>query len=105
MADKTQWLYHFQIGDRPELAEPEGWTEADNQVAVEHVAYLEKGAKEGIVILAGRSQDGIGPAIVIVETNNEEEAIKFRDNDPFVKNGLFIGSLHPYRVAISRNEV
>ena len=105
MTDKSQWLYHFQIGDRPELAEPDGWTEKDNLVALDHLAYLEKGAQEGVVILAGRSQDGIGPAIVIVETKNEEKAIEFRDNDPFVKNGLFIGSLHPYRVAVSRNEV
>lgn len=105
MTERTQWLYQFQIGNRPELAEPEGWTEDDNRVAREHVAYLQQGAENGIVILAGRSQDWIGPAIVMIEVEDEGQAKSFRDNDPFVKEGLFIGSLHPFRVAVSRKDV
>lgn len=52
--------------------------------------------------MAGRSQDGIGPAIVVFEASDEETARAFMEADPFVSSGLFAASLHPYRVALMR---
>ena len=98
-----QFLYHFLPGDRPELAtDPDAWTEADERTAAAHFAHLERGAAEGTVVLAGRSQDGIGPAIVILEAASEDEARRFMEADPFVAGGLFGASLHPFRVALAR---
>jgi uncharacterized protein YciI len=54
------------------------------------------------VLLAGRSQDGVGPALVIVEADSEAEARRFMEADPFVANGLMRARLHPYRVALVR---
>ena len=102
-ARPLQFLYHFTPGNRPELAtDPAAWTDADREVGAAHFAYLQRGAGRGVVVMAGRSQDGIGPAIVILETATEEEARRFMEADPFVAAGLFEASLHPFRVALSR---
>lgn len=98
-----QFLYHFLAGDRPELAtDPAAWTPEDEKVGAEHFERLRRAAADGIVILAGRSQDGIGPAVVIFEAESEEEARAFMEGDPFLRHGLFRASLHPFRAAVQR---
>jgi len=100
--DTLQFIYHFEP-IRPELVtEPDAWTEEDNRIGEAHFAYLQKATQDGIVLLAGRSQDGIGPAIVIFETDSEEAARSFMENDPFVADGLMRASLHPFRAALVR---
>ena len=98
-----QFIYQFHPGERPDLAtDPGAWSEADEKIASDHFAYLSRGADNGVVILAGRAQDGIGPAIVIVQAGSHEAASEFMANDPFVKSGLFEARLHTYRVALWR---
>lgn len=99
-----QFLYRFVPGERPELADgPAAWTGEDRAVAARHVEYLEAGAAAGTVILAGRSQDWLGPAVVILEAEDEAEARRFMEGDPFVARGLFGAELHPFRVAVRRS--
>ena len=101
-AEKQQFIYLFEAV-RPDLiTDPGAWTERDLQIAEEHFAYLKQATDEGIVLLAGRSQDGVGPALVIIEANSEEDARRFMENDPFVANGLMRARLHPYRAALVR---
>ena len=101
MTARLQFLYTFTPGPRPELAtHPEAWTTEDEAIAANHFAYLEAAATNGTVLLAGRSQDGIGPAIVILAAADESEARSFMENDPFVSSGLFGASLHPFRIAL-----
>lgn len=98
-----EFIYQFGPGDRPELATtPEAWTESDEAVASAHFQHLSAATEAGTVILAGRSPDGIGPAIVIFEAEDEDEARAFMESDPFVSSGLFTAELHPYRVALMR---
>lgn len=105
MAEKLQFLYQFIPGDRPGLAiGEEAWTEADEVVASAHFAYLKEATQQGIVLLAGRSQDWVGPAIVIIEVDSEAQAVSFMTSDPFIKEGLFKGSLHPFRAALMRQK-
>ena len=100
--DRQQFIYLFEAV-RPELVtNPDAWTERDNQIAEEHFAYLQQAAEEGTVLLAGRSQDGVGPALVIIQLDSEEEARRLMENDPFVANGLMRARLHPYRAALVR---
>ena len=100
-----QWIYHFGPGDRAELARnPNAWTDRDNRIAAAHFEYLQRAGQEGKVILAGRAQDGIGPAVVIFEAATADEAEQFMRSDPFVKEGLFSADLHPFRAAILRGE-
>ena len=104
MVEKStqQFLYQFDPV-RPELVtDPNAWTEEDTRIGEAHFAYLKKATREGIVLLAGRSQDGIGPAIVIFETESEEAAWDFMENDPFISGGLMRASLHPFRDALVR---
>lgn len=105
MATSTvpQWLYVFLPGRRPELAtDPEAWTPEDEAVAGRHFAYLQQALADGRLVLAGRCQDGVGPAIVIFEATDEPAARDFMNGDPFVSSGLFGASLHPYRAALMR---
>lgn len=100
----AQWIYQFSPGDRPELATDEdAWTPDDEKVAAAHVARIVGATDAGIVILAGRSQDGIGPAVVIFEMESEAEARAFMKEDPFVSEGLFGATLHPFHAAFMRS--
>ncbi len=68
MVEKSQFLYHFLPGNRPDLAtNPDAWTEPDTNTGKAHFERLKRATKDGIVILAGRSLDGIGPAVVLFE--------------------------------------
>jgi uncharacterized protein YciI len=88
---------------RPEMVtDPDAWTEEDTHIAETHVAYLKQATEQGVVILAGRSLDGEGPAIVILEAASEQDARRFMENDPFVSSGLMRASLHPFRAALVR---
>ena len=88
--------------DRELATEPDAWTDEDNRTAGEHFAYLQAAAADGVLVMAGRSQDGIGPAIVILEVETEADARRFMEGDPFVSSGMFGASLHPFRVALQR---
>lgn len=99
---KQQFIYVFDPV-RPELVtDPDAWTEEDIRVGEEHFAYLSKATEEGTVILAGRSTDGTGPAVVILEASSEDDARRFMEKDPFVAGGLMRASLHPFRAALIR---
>jgi len=101
---RPQFLYTFTPGRRPELTtDPDAWTDEDEAVAAAHFAYLEAATDAGTVLLAGRSQDGLGPAIVILEATAEQEARAFMEKDPFVVSGLFGADLHPFRIALERS--
>ena len=61
MPELKHHIYLFEAV-RPELVtDPDTWTEEDLRVAESHYAYLKSATDEGVVILAGRSPDGIGP--------------------------------------------
>ena len=101
-----QFIYQFLPGDRPDLAtNPDAWTDQDNKTASAHFAYLEAATDVGKVVLAGRAQDGVGPAIVVIEVSDTTEAAEFMEADPFVSSGMFRAQVHPFRVALSRDRV
>jgi uncharacterized protein YciI len=88
---------------RPELVtNPDAWTEEDERIGEAHFAYLKRAAEQGMVILAGRSTDGLGPAIVILDIADDGEARRFMEHDPFVAGGLMRARLHPFRAALVR---
>jgi len=53
-------------------------------------------------LLAGRCQDNIGPAIVIIEVPDVATAQDFMENDPFIKGGICRATLHPFGAAFMR---
>jgi uncharacterized protein YciI len=99
---RQQFIYQF-FPVRPEMVtNPDLWTDEDHRLAEAHFAYLERATAEGTVLLAGRAQDGEGPAIVIIEAESEEAARHFMENDPFVSGGFAWARLHPFRAALMR---
>jgi len=99
---KKQFIYVFEPV-RPELVtDPDAWTSEDIRIGEAHFAYLKKATAEGIVLLAGRSLDGRGPAIVIFEADSKASAHRFMENDPFVAGGLMRARLHPFRASLVR---
>lgn len=98
----AQFLYQF-FPIRPEfVTDPDSRTPHELQTFKAHVTYLQAGATNGIVMLAGRCQDNIGPAIVIIDLPDEAAAQDFMENDPFVKGGIARATLHPFRAAFMR---
>lgn len=101
--EKKQFIYVFDPV-RPEMVtDPDAWTEEDTRIGQAHFAYLKSATEEGTVILAGRSLDGQGPAVVVLEATSETAARQFMENDPFVAGGLMRASLHPFRAALVRS--
>ncbi len=99
-----EFIYQFLAGDRPELlTDPDAWSEKDERASDEHYQRLAQATEDGLVILAGRSLDGIGPSVVVLEADSEEDARRFMEEDPFLTEGLFGASLHPFRAALSRD--
>lgn len=98
----AQFLYQF-FPIRPEfVTDPDSRTTHELQTFEAHVAYLQEGAAKGVVMLAGRCQDNIGPAIVIIDLLDEVAAQNFMENAPFVKGGIARATLHPFRAAFMR---
>ncbi len=96
------YLYTIEPS-RPELVtDPDSWTAEEEQIGRDHFAYLKQATEAGIVLLAGRSLDGVGPAVVIFEAASEEGARRFMAGDPFSASGLMHTRLHPFRPALVR---
>ena len=97
-----QFLYRIEPS-RPELVtDPDSWTEEEINIGEAHYAYLKNALDDGILLLAGRSLDGIGPAVVIFEAVSEKEARRFMESDPFISTGLMHATVHPFRAALVR---
>lgn len=97
-----QYIYVFDPV-RPEMVtDPDAWTEEEVKIGEAHFAYLKQATEDGKIVLAGRSLDGVGPAVVILEATTEGQARRFMENDPFVAGGLMRASLHPFRAALVR---
>jgi uncharacterized protein YciI len=80
----------------------EGPTREEQLRVGEHFAYLQELCREGVVHLAGRTQD-TGPesmGLVLLSAPDEEAARARMEADPAVRHGVFHAALFPYRVAL-----
>ncbi len=105
--EKLQFMYIMRPTDPTRAASRENWTPQDHATFAEHWANLERLKDQGVLILAGRAQDadGGGPAICIIEVDSEAEARRIFAAEPVIMRGFATGTLHPYRIAISRSEL
>ncbi len=102
--EQRQYIYVFDPV-RPEMVtDPDAWTKEEIQIAERHYTYLKQATEAGTVLLAGRSLDEQGPAVVIFEADSEDEARRFMESDPFVSGGLMRANLHPFRAALVREQ-
>ena len=80
----------------------EGPDEIEAEALAGHVAYLERLAQDGQVLLAGRTQTAEARTLglVIFEAGSEEAAHAIMAGDPAVAAGVMSAELHPYRIAV-----
>ena len=79
-----------------------GSNEFESRVVSEHFNYLKQLTKDGVVILAGRTQNADYSSFGIVLFNAEtiQAAREIMLNDPAVKNNVFRAELFPYKMAL-----
>src|SRR5207244_1022938 len=95
-----QFLYRIQPVRHDMLAN--GSTEIESRVVSEHFNYLKQLTSDGVVILAGRTQntDNSSFGIVLFNAGTVEEAREIMLNDPSVKNKVVRAELFPYKVTL-----
>ena len=79
-----------------------GSTEFESRIVSEHFNYLERLTKDGVVILAGRTQntDYSTFGIVLFNAETVQAAREIMLSDPAVKNNVFRAELFPYKMAL-----
>ncbi|KMJ56864.1 hypothetical protein AB685_19250 [Bacillus sp. LL01] len=94
------YIYVLRLPER--LYDPELWTGEEKNIVSQHFSYLKKNVEDGVVILAGRTDqtDETGFGIVIFVARSETEAERFMNNDPAVASEIMTGELSRYRLAL-----
>src|SRR2546425_5979308 len=95
-----QFLYRIQPVRHDMLTS--GSTEFESRIVSEHFNYLKKLTKDGVVILAGRTQntDYSSFGIVLFNAETIEAAREVMLADPAVRNKVFRAELFPYKMAL-----
>ena len=97
-----QWLGVLTLA--PKFQDEKNWTAADQAAVGEHFKRLIQMNKDGIVLLAGRTQlqtnDPNMMGLVIFYAKDEKEATDFMMSDPAVKNNIMLAKVLPYGIAV-----
>jgi uncharacterized protein len=96
----SQFLYVLQV-TRPAML-TEGPNEHERKVLFEHFAHLQKLMEDGVLILAGRTQtthpETMG--LAIFNASSMDEAVKIKNSDPVIINGVMTAEVYPYQIAM-----
>ena len=104
--DSTQKEYLGVLTLTEKYRIEKNWAKTDEAVIGEHFQRLIKYKKEGVVILAGRTNyetsnpDMMG--LVIFYAADDKAALQFMMDDPAVKNKIMLAKVHPYSVALNK---
>lgn len=77
-------------------------TEEEQRIVGEHFAYLKAATEAGTLILAGRTMEAPIVGICVFEASDREAAERFAQEDPAVREGVFLARVQPYAVALMR---
>ena len=97
-----QFIYVLRLV--PRLHSDAAWTKEDNAVIARHFKRFQEAVASGQLILAGRTTEPGDKTfgIAIFEATDESTARKFMEEDPAVAGGLMTAELHPFAVALQR---
>jgi uncharacterized protein YciI len=89
----------------PRLYGDANWTAEDKKVLQRHFVRFQDAIKARQLILAGRTSESGDKTfgIAIFEAKDEAAARKFMEDDPAAAGGLMTAELHPFTVALERN--
>ncbi len=95
------YMYKLTLVER--LFEDDAWTEEDNKWVNDHFLRLKKDYELGKVIHVGRTEDpkGEGFGLVIFMAENNEDALRYMQEDPAVKHGQMTAMVMPYKVVFN----
>jgi uncharacterized protein YciI len=98
-----QFIYVLRLV--PRLYDDKNWTKEDNMALSRHFARFKHAIETGELILAGRTQEPGDKTfgIAIFEAKDEDAARKFMESDPAVVAGIMTAKLHPFSIALERN--
>ena len=79
----------------------DGPTASEAATIERHNAHLDRMAKSGAVLLAGRTQntDRSAFGIIILQAESESRAREMMRSDPFIADGVAEGVLYPYKIS------
>jgi uncharacterized protein YciI len=90
--------YVVTYGYVPDMAERRG------PVRSEHLEHLNKGVKDGILVLAGALADPIDGGVLIVQAAHPGEVLAWVAHDPYAREGLLLGvSVREWTVSVRRD--
>jgi len=100
MSNIRQYLYKIQPTRRAMLTD--GPTPEEAELVSQHFNYLKGLMEQGVVVLAGRTQntDPSSFGIIIFKADDDEVAQAIVNNDPAVKNGVMRAELYLYQIAL-----
>ncbi|MEH7453851.1 YciI family protein [Gottfriedia acidiceleris] len=75
-------------------------TEEERKIVSEHFHYLQNLNQEKTVSLAGRTEQAEF-GIVILKTENLQQAKEIMENDPAVKKNVMTAELYPFLIALN----
>lgn len=101
-APRPQFLYVLRLV--PRLHDEAAWQDTDRQAVARHFAHLKQATADGLVLLAGRTDEPLARTfgLVIFEAADTKAAEAFMRADPAVVAGVMTAELHPYQVALQR---
>lgn len=95
------YIYKLNLVSSELARNPNAWTAAQIAIVEAHFQYLQQLIKEGIVLLAGRTDNvETGFGIVLYKADSETAATAIMQNDPAVKAELMCAELHLFRLAL-----
>ncbi|HAM62509.1 MAG TPA: hypothetical protein DCP62_02250 [Erysipelotrichaceae bacterium] len=98
-ADMAQFIAFLTLSER--MLAKKDWNDADETLVMEHFARLQRFAKQGKVIMAGRTQDDPPVGLVLFYAESLEDANDFIEDDPAVMGDVMRAVVRPYKVAVS----
>ena len=73
----------------------------DGEHISRHIAYQRKNFEAKKLVMGGPFMDEAG-GMAVFEVDSRDEAAEIVQNDPAVKAGFYVTSLHPWRIAQKR---
>lgn len=106
MEEKKKKYFCYSLKLYPQYFDFDAWTEKENELIGIHFNYLKDLTEKKILFMAGRTvndpmtEKDFG--IAILETETEEEARSYMENDPAVNGKLMRAELFNFSLALLR---
>ena len=101
MAISMQFLYVLRPSRIAMITE--GATEREQEVVGRHFLHLQSLAAQGVVLMAGRTEDAVAETmgLVVFEAESADAAQRIMASDRAVADGVMTANLYPYRVVVT----